>query len=198
MRGSGRTNSAHVVLAQAPVQAAGFPPRHQDAALFDRRSAAAARSTGCGYPARQHPFRYLSGRAIIERYDQPSTNDGHPWWPLAFSIPLFLAIYRSFPLFPAFSFTAMDINKQLAALTTSELQTAGASQATAIAVSVLLRHLQSPELAKLLSGAFENHQAVMLQTPWPDQMLQSFEATRRFLEGAARPPVAGDAPSSAS
>ena len=89
--------------------------------------------------------------------------------------------------------TAMDINKQLAALTTSELQTAGASQATAIAVSVLLRHLQSPELTKLLSSAFENHQAAMLQTPWPDQMLQSFEATRRFLEGAARPPVADDA-----
>jgi hypothetical protein len=101
----------------------------------------------------------------------------------------------SFPPFPAISFTAMDINKQLAALTTSELQTAGASQATAIALSVVLRHLQSPELAKLLSGAFENHQAVMLQTPWPDQMLQSFEATRRFLEGAARPPVAGDAAS---
>lgn len=87
----------------------------------------------------------------------------------------------------------MDINKQLAALTTSELQTAGASQATAIAVSVLLRHLQSPELARLLSSAFENHQAVMLQTPWPDQMLQSFEATRRFLEGAARSPAADDA-----
>ena len=93
----------------------------------------------------------------------------------------------------------MDINKQLAALTTSELQTAGASQATAIAVSVLLRHLQSPELSKLLSSAFENHQAVMLQTPWPDQMLQSFEATRRFLEGAARPASAStaDAPPSA-
>jgi hypothetical protein len=38
----------------------------------------------------------------------------------------------------------MDINKQVAALTHSELQTAGASQATAIAVSVLLRHLSSP------------------------------------------------------
>jgi hypothetical protein len=81
----------------------------------------------------------------------------------------------------------MDINKQIAALTTSELQTAGASQATAIAVSVLLRHLSTPELSKLLTSAFENHQAVMLQTPWPDQMLQSFEATRRFLEGAAQP-----------
>jgi hypothetical protein len=81
----------------------------------------------------------------------------------------------------------MDINKQLAALTTSELQTAGASQATAVAVSVLLQHLRSPELSKLLASAFENHQAVMLQTPWPDQMLQSFEATRRFLESAARP-----------
>jgi hypothetical protein len=96
-----------------------------------------------------------------------------------------------------FSFIAMDINKQLAALTTSELQTAGASQATAIAVSVLLRHLQSPELTRVLSSAFENHQAVMLQTPWPDQMLQSFEATRRFLEGAARPPAA-DAQQTAS
>ncbi|WP_322014453.1 hypothetical protein [Paraburkholderia sp. J12] len=81
----------------------------------------------------------------------------------------------------------MDINKQVAALTSSELQTAGASQATAIALSVVLRHLNSPELAKLLTSAFENHQAVMLQTPWPEQMLQSFEATRRFLEGAARP-----------
>lgn len=83
----------------------------------------------------------------------------------------------------------MDINKQLAALTASELQTAGASQAAAIAVSVLLRHLSSPELSKLLTSAFENHQAVMLQTPWPEQMLQSFEATRRFLEGAAQPPA---------
>ncbi|WP_322070613.1 hypothetical protein [Paraburkholderia bannensis] len=90
----------------------------------------------------------------------------------------------------------MDINKQVAALTHSELQTAGASQATAIAVSVLLRHLSSPELIKLLSSAFENHQAVMLQTPWPDQMLQSFEATRRFLEGAAQgpAPAESDAP----
>jgi hypothetical protein len=96
-----------------------------------------------------------------------------------------------------FLFATMDINKQLAALTTSELQTAGASQATAIAVSVLLRHLQSPELSKRLSSAFENHQAVMLQTPWPDQMLQSFEATRRFIEGAAKPPSADDAPRSA-
>ncbi|WP_028226155.1 hypothetical protein [Paraburkholderia ferrariae] len=87
----------------------------------------------------------------------------------------------------------MDINKQVAALTASELQTAGASQATAIALSVVLRHLNSPELAKLLASAFENHQAVMLQTPWPDQMLQSFEATRRFFEGAARP-QAGAAP----
>jgi hypothetical protein len=87
----------------------------------------------------------------------------------------------------------MDINKQLAALTASELQTAGASQATAIALSVVLRHLNSPELAKLLTSAFENHQAVMLQTPWPDQMLQSFDATRRFLEAAAQAP-AGAAP----
>ncbi|MCC8401780.1 hypothetical protein LJ655_07720 [Paraburkholderia sp. MMS20-SJTN17] len=79
----------------------------------------------------------------------------------------------------------MDINKQVAALTASELQTAGASQATAIALSVVLRHLRSPELAKQLTSAFENHQAVMLQTPWPDQMLQAFESTRRFLEGAA-------------
>ncbi|MEM5439047.1 hypothetical protein [Paraburkholderia diazotrophica] len=84
----------------------------------------------------------------------------------------------------------MDINKQVAALTASELQTAGASQATAIAVSVLLRHLSSPELSKLLNSAFENHQAVMLQTPWPEQMLQAFEATRRFLEGAAAQPPA--------
>ncbi len=88
----------------------------------------------------------------------------------------------------------MDINKQVAALTTSELQTAGASQATAIAVSVLLRHLSSPELSKLLSSAFENHQAGMLQTPWPDQMLQSFEATRRFLEGAAKSSASPDQP----
>lgn len=85
----------------------------------------------------------------------------------------------------------MDINKQVAALTASELQTAGASQATAIAVSVLLRHLRSPELAKLLSSAFENHQALMLQTPWPDQMLQAFESTRRFLEGAAQADLSG-------
>jgi len=87
----------------------------------------------------------------------------------------------------------VDINKQVAALTASELQTAGASQATAIAVSVLLRHLRSPELAKLLSSAFENHQAVMLQTPWPDQMLQAFESTRRFLEGAAQADLPGSA-----
>ena len=45
------------------------------------------------------------------------------------------------------------------------------------------------ELVKLLSSAFENHQAVMLQTPWPEQMLSSFEATRRFLEGAAQGPA---------
>ncbi|RQH08491.1 hypothetical protein [Paraburkholderia dinghuensis] len=83
----------------------------------------------------------------------------------------------------------MDINKQLAALTASELQTAGASQATAIALSVVLRHLNSPELGRLLTSAFENHQAVMLQTPWPEQMLQSFEATRRFFEAAALPPA---------
>jgi hypothetical protein len=81
----------------------------------------------------------------------------------------------------------MDLNKQLAALTTSELQTAGASQATAIALSVVLRHLRSPELAKLTETAFVNHQSVMQKTPWPDQMLQSFEATRRFLEAAAQP-----------
>ncbi|MBN3852381.1 hypothetical protein G3N59_03210 [Paraburkholderia sp. Ac-20340] len=88
----------------------------------------------------------------------------------------------------------MDIQKQVAALTHSELQTAGASQATAIAVSVLLRHLSSPELINLLSSTFENHQAVMLQTPWPEQMLQSFAATRRFLEGAAQGPAPADAP----
>jgi hypothetical protein len=87
--------------------------------------------------------------------------------------------------------SSVDINKQVAALTASELQTAGASQATAIAVSVLLRHLRSPELVKLLSSAFENHQAVMLQTPWPDQMLQAFESTRRFLEGAAQAELPG-------
>jgi hypothetical protein len=81
----------------------------------------------------------------------------------------------------------MDINKQVAALTASELQTAGASQATAIALSVVLRHLNSQELGRLRTSAFDNHQAVMLQTPWPEQMLQSFEATRRFLEAAAQP-----------
>jgi hypothetical protein len=83
----------------------------------------------------------------------------------------------------------MDINQQLAALTTSELQTAGASQATAIVVSVLLRHLRSPELAQLLSSAFENHQAVMQKTPWPAPMQQSYESTRRLLEGAAQMPM---------
>ncbi len=86
----------------------------------------------------------------------------------------------------------MDINKQLAALTTSELQTAGASQATAIALSVLLRHLSSPELAQTMLSAFANHEAVMSKTPWPEQMLQAFEATRRFLETAAHPPQAED------
>ncbi|OAJ59198.1 hypothetical protein A6V36_28055 [Paraburkholderia ginsengiterrae] len=85
----------------------------------------------------------------------------------------------------------MDINKQIAALTASELQTAGASQATAIAVSVLLRHLRSPELAKLLASAFENHQAVMQQAPMPDAMLQAFDSTRRFLEGAAQAELPG-------
>jgi hypothetical protein len=89
---------------------------------------------------------------------------------------------------------SVDINKQVAALTASELQTAGASQATAIAVSVLIRHLRSPELAQLLSSAFENHQAVMLQTPWPDPMLQAFESTRRFLEGAAQAQLPGTDP----
>jgi hypothetical protein len=57
-------------------------------------------------------------------------------------------------------------------------------------VSVLLRHLNSPELTRQLTAAFENHQAVMLQTPWPEQMLQSFEATRRFFESAAQAPGA--------
>jgi hypothetical protein len=52
-------------------------------------------------------------------------------------------------------------------------------------------HLRSPELAKLLSSAFENHQAVMLQTPWPEPMLQAFESTRRFLEGAAQADLPG-------
>jgi hypothetical protein len=31
----------------------------------------------------------------------------------------------------------------------------------------------------------------MLQTPWPDQMLQAFESTRRFLEGAAQAELPG-------
>jgi hypothetical protein len=92
--------------------------------------------------------------------------------------------------------TVVDLNKQLAALTASELQTAGASQATAIALSVLMRHLNSPELARDISAAFENHQAVMLQTPWPDTMLQSFESTRRFFESAAgvQPQAGGQTP----
>src|ERR1700754_1788993 len=88
----------------------------------------------------------------------------------------------------AFKRLNMDINNKLAALTPSELQTAGASQATAIALSVVLRHLASPELQTLLKSAYENHQAMMQQTPWPDQMLQSFEDTRRFLEAAALQP----------
>ncbi len=79
----------------------------------------------------------------------------------------------------------MNVNEQIAALTAAELQTAGAGQATAIALTVLLRHLRSPQLAQLLASAFENHGAVMLQSPWPEQMLQSYEATRRLLEGAA-------------
>jgi hypothetical protein len=99
--------------------------------------------------------------------------------------------HRAFNLHFSFKEASVDINKQVAALTASELQTAGASQATAIAVSVLLRHLRSPELVKLLSSAFENHQAVMLQTPWPDPMLQAFESTRRFLEGAAQAELPG-------
>jgi len=82
----------------------------------------------------------------------------------------------------------MDIDQQLAILTSSELQTAGASQATAIAVSVLLRHLRSPELAQLLSSTFENHRAVMQKTPWPEPMRQSYESTRRLLEGAVQMP----------
>jgi hypothetical protein len=102
--------------------------------------------------------------------------------------------HRAFTLHFSSKEVSVDINKQVAALTTSELQTAGASQATAIAVSVLMRHLRSPELVKLLSSAFENHQAVMLQTPWPDQMLQAFESTRRFLEGAARAELPGSSP----
>ena len=51
-------------------------------------------------------------------------------------------------------------------------------------------HVNSPELTRQLSAAFENHQAVMLQTPWPEQMLQSFEATRRLFESAAQAPGA--------
>ena len=130
--------------------------------------------------------------------------NGHPGWPLVF-LPLNRCPDTRTPARTElkrvnFLFATMDINKQLAALTTSELQTAGASQATAIAVSVLLRHFQSPALSKLLTSAFENHQAVMLQTPWPDQMLQSFESTRRFLDGAATPAATGgdDAPQNAS
>jgi hypothetical protein len=98
---------------------------------------------------------------------------------------------QAIPLRISFKEVAVDINKQVAALTASELQTAGASQATALAVSVLLRHLRSPELAKLLSTAFENHQAVMLKTPWPEPMLQAFESTRRFLEGATQADLPG-------
>lgn len=79
----------------------------------------------------------------------------------------------------------MDTSKQIAALTVSNMQTAGASQATAIALHVLIRHLKSPELQAELTAAFEQHQALMLQKPWPEQMLASFEATRRFLECAA-------------
>lgn len=80
----------------------------------------------------------------------------------------------------------MDTSKQIAALTVSGMQTAGASQATAIALHVLIRHLKSPELLSELTTAFEQHQALMLQKPWPEQMLASFEATRRFFESAAR------------
>ena len=80
----------------------------------------------------------------------------------------------------------MDTSKQIAALTVSGMQTAGASQATAIALHVLIRHLKSPELRAELTAAFEQHQALMLQKPWPEQMLASFEATRRFLESAAQ------------
>lgn len=82
----------------------------------------------------------------------------------------------------------MDIDQRLAVLTSSELQTAGASQATAIAVSVLLRHLRSPELVQLLSSTFENHQAVMQKMPWPEPMRQSYESTRRLLESALQMP----------
>lgn len=142
-------------------------------------------------------------RALCLNAKSAGNDNGHSRWPLVFLLRharLSLITANCNPLSlrraTTFFFTTMDINKQLAALTTSELQTAGASQATAIAVSVLLRHLQSPDLSKLLSSAFENHQAVMLQTPWPDQMLQSFEATRRFLEGAARPPAADETPRS--
>ena len=78
----------------------------------------------------------------------------------------------------------MDTSKQIAALTVSGMQTAGASQATAIALHVLLRHVKSPELRAELHAAFEQHHALMLQKPWPEQMLASFEATRRFLESA--------------
>ena len=91
----------------------------------------------------------------------------------------------------------MDTSKQIAALTVSGMQTAGASQATAIALHVLIRHLKSPELLAELTTAFEQHQALMLQKPWPEQMLASFEATRRFLESAARNDNGPDAPGKA-
>jgi hypothetical protein len=91
----------------------------------------------------------------------------------------------------------VDTSKQIAALTVSGMQTAGASQATAIALHVLIRHLKSPELLAELTTAFEQHQALMLQKPWPEQMLASFEATRRFLESAARNDNGPDAPGKA-
>jgi hypothetical protein len=147
-------------------------------------------SGACSGATRRRP----ASRLRLVAGADPSEN-GHFQWPLTFPARLaqrragaadgqamhLPAPHSSFPT------NAMDFTQQLAALTTSELQTAGANQATAIAVSVLLRHLRSPALSSLLTSAFENHHAVMLQTPWPDPMLQSFAATRRFLEGAAKP-----------
>ena len=66
-----------------------------------------------------------------------------------------------------------------------------------LALHVLIRHLKSPELLAELTTAFEQHQALMLQKPWPEQMLASFEATRRFLESAARNDNGPDAPGKA-
>jgi hypothetical protein len=42
-----------------------------------------------------------------------------------------------------------------------------------------------------LSSVFENHQAVMLKTPWSEPVLQAFDSTRRFLEGAVQAKLSG-------